>query len=517
MDLRRKLSVGRVLVLEPDPVIAAVLEDRLHVAGHQVALLDEPARAVSTAAEGHCDLVILAMELQVVPGLEVVRSLKRQPETRAVPILALSKSNTSADRLTALKAGVDEFLTRPVDLEELIFRADRLLGNRGESPAVLAGDLVNHPVWELAQYLQQAGKSGDLIVHGQRGSGQLQVDAGRITTARFQKLQGRDAVLAILDMKEGNFRLTTAGLPVEEAGAKVATGTEDSLPIPEALMQSAWLEDQIRRRSDHLPATGVPLEALAKAAPEAETEELQSVPISKIFDRIQERPGIRIYDLLIDLDEAPPKIRLAVAWLIEQGAIAPTREATTQSVMNTREISSSVVLDVAIHNLLASARDANLDTGDLPYLVLMEPGVWPQFKEQLESLPGFNRIQSLTQLVNQVDRRRGGSASFKTEYGTLSLHLQILETSVKAQVENIVAVCAGVMLWLEKGEEQDLILGVIERLAGSKTAVGVLVATSPEAQKMARDLVANRKRWRVSNHAPRSLIGILRLLYPRAD
>jgi len=509
--------VGRVLVLETDPVFAALLEDRLHVAGHRVILVDEPARAVSTAGEGQCDLVILAMELQVVPGLEVVRSLRRQPETRAVPILALSESNASTDRVAALKAGVDEFLTRPVDLEELAFRADRLLGNRGVSPAVLAGDLANHPIWELVQYVQQAGKSGDLMVHGQRGSGQLQVDEGRVTAARFQKLRGRDAVLAILDMKEGNFRLTTGGLPTAEAGASRPPATPgESFPIPEALMQSAWLEDQIRKRSEHLPATGVPLEAQVAVVPVVEAEELQTVPVGKIFERVHQRPGIRIYDLLGDIDEAPPKIRLAVAWLVEHGAIAPTREATAQTVMNTKEISSSVVLDVAIHNLLASARDAGLDTGDLPYLVLMEPGVWPRLKEQLESLPGFNRIPSLTRLVEQVDRRRGGSASFKTEYGTLSLHLQILTSTVKAQVENIVSVCAGVMLWLEQGEEQELLLGVIERLAGSDTAVGVLVATSPETQELAARLTANRKRWRVSNHAPRSLIGILRLLYPRA-
>ena len=87
--------MGRVLVLETDSVFAAVLEDRLHVAGHQVVLLDEPARAIAAAGERQCDLVILAMELQVVPGIEVVRNLRSQPETSAVPILALSESNAS--------------------------------------------------------------------------------------------------------------------------------------------------------------------------------------------------------------------------------------------------------------------------------------------------------------------------------------------------------------------------------------------------------------------------------------
>lgn len=506
--------MGRVLVLETDPVFAAVLEDRLHVAGHRVILLDEPARTVSSAGEGQCDLVILAMELEVVPGLEVVRSLRSQPETRAVPILALSESNASADRVAALKAGVDEFLTRPVDLEELAIRVDRLLGSRGASPSVLSGDLANHSIWELVQYVQQAGKSGDLVVHGQRGSGQLQVLEGRVTAARFQKLRGRDAVLAILDMKEGNFRLTTGELV--QAAAEAGGDRGESFPIPEALMQAAWLEDEIKKRQEHLPTTGVPLEAQVEVLPPRDEDDLQSVPIEQIFERVRQRPGIRIYDLLGEVAEAPPKIRLAVAWLIEQGAVAPTRDSATQTIMNTREISSSVVLEVAIHNLLASARDVGLDTSDLPYLVLLESAVWPQFKEQLEGLPGFRRIQSLTRLVDQVDRRQGGSASFATEYGTLSLHLQVLAPAVKAQVEGIVSVCAGVMLWIEDGAEREFIEGVVERLEGGQSAVGVVVATSEKAQQMASSLTGGRKRWRVSNHAPRSLIGILRLLHPRS-
>ena len=497
--------MARVFILEMDPVLAAVLEDRLHVAGHRVTLLTDAAHAVSAASGGQCDLVILSMELEVVPGIEVVRGLRGQPETRAVPILALSASSDRSARVEALRAGVDEYLEKPVDMEELAIRVDRLLGNRGATPAVLSGDLASHPIWELVQYVQQAGKSGELVVHGQRGSGQMKVRLGRVMGARFQKLQGRDAVLAILDMKEGNFRLTTGDLPVGESDG-------DGFPIPEVLMQAAWLEDQLKRRKEFLPATGAPLEARLATAPVMEDEELATVPVAKVFDHILAQNGARIYDLLTEVDEAPPKIRLAVAWLVEQNAVMPS---DTQTILNTKEISSSVVLDVAIHNLLAAAKDSGLDTSDLPYLVLMEPEVWPQFKEQLESLPGFRRIEPLTRLVGQVDRRRGGSASFRTEYGTLSLHLQILNSAVKAQVDGIVSVCSGVMVWFEGTEERDLIATVVGRLEAGR-AVGILVATTGEAQDLAQELVAEAEHWRMSKHAPRSLIGILRLLHPRS-
>ena len=90
------------------------------------------------------------------------------------------------------------FFFTAADSEELLIRADRLLGSNTTSPAVMQGDLANHPVWELMQYVQQAGKSGELSVRGSRvGSGRLRAIDGRVLSARFGELEGRDALLAI--------------------------------------------------------------------------------------------------------------------------------------------------------------------------------------------------------------------------------------------------------------------------------------------------------------------------------
>ena len=146
--------VAKVLILELDEVFAAVVEDRLLVSGHEATLVTEPAVAVSTATEGRADLLVIAMELPGVSGIEIVRQLRAQSETRSLPIVALSASDSSADRVAALRAGVDDFLTLPCDPEELTLRVDRLLGSRGPAPPVLRGDLASHPIWELLQYVQ---------------------------------------------------------------------------------------------------------------------------------------------------------------------------------------------------------------------------------------------------------------------------------------------------------------------------------------------------------------------------
>ncbi len=500
--------MAKVLVLELDPVFAAVVEDRLLVSGHQAALVSDPAVAVSAATEGRADLLIMQMELPGVSGIEIVRQLRQQPETRSLPIVALSVSDESADRVAALKAGVDDFVTTPCDPEELLLRVGRLLGSRGGAPPVLRGDLASHPVWELLQYVQQAEKSGDLMIHGKQGSGRVGLDRGRVVSARWEKLRGRDALLAIADMKEGRFQLAT------EKADPSAPLPDDALHIPDVLIRAAWIEDQLAKRREHLPATGAPLEATADALPEVD-EAFSVLPLERVFQRIGRQPGIRLYELVTEGDAAPSKIRLAVAWLAEQGAVAPVAE-TRAEPMSTAEISSSVVIDVAVHNLLSGARAAGFDVTALPYLLLAEPGAWPELQQLPASVPGFLRIDALRALAEKTQKGQGGSATFTTELGKLSLHVQPL-AGARQLVEAIVPVCAGVLLWLDRAQEKDLVRRVVERLeASTGPAVGILVATTPAAREAASELIAGTHKWQVSTHAPQSLLGVMRLLHPRA-
>ena len=500
--------MARVLILELDPVFAAVLEDRLLVAGHQPTLATDPAVAASAATEGQTDLLIMDLELPTVSGLEIVRQLRRQNETRSLPILALSESDASADRIAALRAGVDDFLTKPCDPEELMLRLDRLVGSRGVAAPVMQGDLSNHPIWELLQYIEQAGKTGDLVIHGNRGSGKVRLERGRVLSARWGKLRDRDALMAIADMKQGRFRLTTEKAGDEPAGSSV-------LHIAEVLIRAAWIEDQLAKRRVHLPATGAPLETATDTLPEIE-EELHSMPIEEVFQQVARRKGVRIYDLISEADKAPPKIRLAVAWLVEQGAVAPVQEAEVDP-MSTAEISSAMVLDAAVYDLLSKARAAGFDVSALPYLLLAESGVWPDLQQLPASVPGFLRIEELRELVESTQDGSGGSATFSSELGRLSLHVQPLTGAARQQVEAIVSVCAGVLLWLDEVEEPDLISRVIGRLeAASGAGVGVLVVSGPTARQAASELIADTTKWQVSTHAPQSLLGVFRLLQPRA-
>ncbi len=505
--------MAHVLILESDPVAAALLADFLHVSGHQVMLVDGPVQAISKAGGGRFDLLILDLETSLVPGREVILQLRAQRETRSLPIIALATERDSGDRLAALRAGADEVLTRPVDNEELLLRANRLLGYRGEGPAALQGDLAQHPAFELAQYIHSSGKSGELVIHGVRGSGQLVVDGGRMVAARWEHLRGREALLALLDNREGRFRLTTersdgAGGSGHPASEGVGSAIED------ALIRFAWLTDQLARRRQHLPATGAALKLTRRALP-AIGEELQGLPIESLRSRLEEQPGLRLYDLLQGEGMAPLKIRLAVAWLAEQGVVEAAAPGESPS---TGEIASSQILDLAIHNLLAEAGGAGFEISEVSYLVLMEPTVKPRLVELLAQDSGIPGIAELGELLQSLKRGESGRADLVTDFGMLSLHVQILAPAFTPRIEALVPGCAGVMIWLDRLSEVGILWRVVQELeAADGAAVGILLAERPEIQESLTRLTANTRRWRISHRLPYSLIGILRLLRPRPE
>jgi hypothetical protein len=414
--------------------------------------------------------------------------------------------------VAALKAGADDYLAKPFDLEELQIRAERLLGSRIANLQMLQGDLTTHPLWAVLQYLRQVHKSGSLRVRGPGGSGTIELRSGGLSAARWGNLRGNEALLALLCMEEGNFRFDNADDPSSGMPAPMI----EELPMNELLMRAAWLKDEIEKRRQFLPAAGEPLTALAGRLPDP--EEFGHLPLQRILSRVQRQPGIRLFDLMAEETEAPLTTRLAVAWLFEHNLLAPRDQASAASPQNTMEISNAIVFDVALEDLIQSAAAAGLPAAALPYLVLVEPAAWPELRKLIEKAPGFPRNEQLQKLIEQVELRRAGSASFTSPRGKLSLHVQVLTAAAQPQIAAIVPGCAGVLVWLSGAEAQETARNVVQRLeASSLAASGMVVAGTPAAHKEAERLVQGTKRWRTSAHAPQSLLGILRLLHPREN
>jgi two-component system, OmpR family, KDP operon response regulator KdpE len=117
-------STERVLVVEDEPALLRALEINLRARGYQVSSSGDGRTALAEAARRPPDAVLLDLGLPDMDGSEVIRRLRAWS---AVPVLVLSGRAGSGDKIGALDAGADDYVTKPFSMEELLARLRALL------------------------------------------------------------------------------------------------------------------------------------------------------------------------------------------------------------------------------------------------------------------------------------------------------------------------------------------------------------------------------------------------------
>jgi CheY-like chemotaxis protein len=119
--------VARILYIEDNDDNIYVVQQRLGRAGHVILVARDGAQGIAMAAAEKPDLVLMDLSMPGLDGWEATRRLKAAPETRAIPVLALSSHAMAGDREKALAAGCDDYDTKPIDIARLRGKIDALL------------------------------------------------------------------------------------------------------------------------------------------------------------------------------------------------------------------------------------------------------------------------------------------------------------------------------------------------------------------------------------------------------
>jgi CheY-like chemotaxis protein len=128
----------KILLVEDNEMNRDMLSRRLERKGYEVALATDGRSGVEMARTGAPALVLMDMSLPVLDGWEATRLLKSQPDTRHIPVIALTAHAMSSDRARALEAGCDDYDTKPIDLPRLLGKIEALLAGAAGAAAVAA-------------------------------------------------------------------------------------------------------------------------------------------------------------------------------------------------------------------------------------------------------------------------------------------------------------------------------------------------------------------------------------------
>lgn len=124
--------VNRILIVEDDRSLAVGLSDGLRYEGYSTLLARDGNDGLRLAAQPGIDLVILDVMLPRLTGIEVCRRLREQGSM--VPVLFLSAKGEELDKVIGLKAGADDYVTKPFSFTELVARVEAVL-RRSQGPA----------------------------------------------------------------------------------------------------------------------------------------------------------------------------------------------------------------------------------------------------------------------------------------------------------------------------------------------------------------------------------------------
>ncbi len=117
----------KILVIDDDEIVRDILRAQFEGRAYHVIDADDGDSGVAQARAEKPDLMVLDMNLPGMTGFEVLPILRTHPETRKIPVIALTAHDGPDDRDAAYDAGCDRYVSKPVDAQRLFKAVDDLI------------------------------------------------------------------------------------------------------------------------------------------------------------------------------------------------------------------------------------------------------------------------------------------------------------------------------------------------------------------------------------------------------
>ena len=224
---RAVLAKKKVLLVDSDLRSLRVLEVSLRKAGYNVTCANDGAAALEIIEHQAPDLVIADTKLPKMDGYAFVRRLRERSEWSSIPVIFLATQRSVEDKIRGLELGVEEYLTKPIFVRELLARVNVVLARctqeslsdqraSGNLKTRFAGSIQDMTVVDLLQTFEISRKSGTITFKSGSRLGYVWFKDGRMIDADVGTLRGEEAVYRMLVWNEADFEVDFGPVDREE-------------------------------------------------------------------------------------------------------------------------------------------------------------------------------------------------------------------------------------------------------------------------------------------------------------
>lgn len=345
------MAKQKLLLVDADPRSVRVLEVSLKKAGYSVTTAGDGLDALAKIESLTPDLVLTDTRLPKLDGYTLVRKLKERVEWSAIPIVFLTSQKSIEDKIRGLELGVEDYLTKPIFVRELIARVNLLLAKRTQEniaaskPANagrthFSGSTQDMAVVDLLQTFEVSRKSGVVHLRGNAHEAHIYFKDGKVIDAELGALRGEEAIYRALIWNEASFEVEFKAV----TGEDVIGGSTQAI-----LMEGMRRVDEWGRLCEQLP----PLSTVFEIDHEQLLERLNEIPdelngILRLFDSARTLSDVVDDSPFEDLSTLSTISKLYFEGLLVPRPDAPAKEEATPADAIAAEPAEEPVVPVAL-------------------------------------------------------------------------------------------------------------------------------------------------------------------------
>jgi CheY-like chemotaxis protein len=375
-----------LLLVDADPRSLRVLEVSLRKAGYSVTAATDAQGALDMIALSTPDLILADTRLPGMDGFAFVQRLHERPEFAGIPFIFLSSDPTVESKVRGLELGVEDYLTKPIYIKEIITRVNLVLQRKqreglqhnktSASKTRFTGSLADMGLVDLIQTIDISRKSGVLHIASRSLRGEIYFRDGKLIDAEMGRLVGERAVYRALVLSEGTFEIDFRPVRRED---RIQMSTQG------ILMEGMRRLDEWGRLLEQLP----PLDAVFEVDHAQLVERLAEIP-DEINDILRLFDGTR--SLLAVVDEAPGddlSTLTAISKLYFEGLVVDTgqRASTLPAARSTAAVDSAPPPGVSAEEEDVVPGGADTDSHRSSSATMSPPPIAAAEVEALATLP----------------------------------------------------------------------------------------------------------------------------------